>query len=305
MNISIDRGTNMMLVFLISTIISAFLFGIIGNLLSWYFLDINTFISNFDIELLSQQQQLSLFRLTQPLNTIGIFLISPLVVKYVFSKKKSFIFSLQPISYSSVLSASVLIIIVKPIVSWLSEVNGNFDFTVLGEFGSSLVEKANLLTDKMSIVTVSNSIEELMLNILIIALIPAIAEEFFFRGFIQQYLTKYIRNYHISIWITSLIFGIIHFNIINLLPLVFLGAILGYTYHFTQNIWISILAHFINNSSLLYFVYKYSLDIKDAGNGNISVQSLVFSLVMTIALLFFMYTARNHRKTLEYQKHNT
>ena len=249
--------------------------------------------------MLSQQQQLNIFRLTQPLNTVGIFLVSPLVVKYLFRNKSSFCFSWQRISYSSILSASVLIIIVKPIVSWLSIVNGNFDFTVLGKLGESLLGTAKLLTDKMTIVTVSNSIEELLLNMLIIALIPAIAEELFFRGFLQQFLGKLTSNYHVSVWITAIVFGVIHFNIVNLLPLVFLGAILGYIYHFSQNIWISILAHFINNASLLWFVYKYSYDVKDIGTESIPVQSIIFSLVMTSALLFFMYTAWEHRKAVD------
>ena len=296
MKLQLDSKSRLLLVFLLATIFGALLFGILGNLSALLFLNINVFSSNFDVETLSQSEQISLFRLTQPFSTVGIFLFSPLVTQFIFAKNDLSSFSEYRISYSSILSASVLILMVKPIVGWLSVVNNKFDFSLLGDFGETLVEASRILTEKVALVAMSYSVPELMLNILIIALIPAIAEEFFFRGFIQRYLTRLTKNYHISVWVTALAFGLIHFNVVSLLPLVFLGAILGYIYHYSQNIWTSILAHFINNASLLWFVYKYSFDTENIGEESVSTQSLVFSIVMTFALLFFMYTAWDHRK---------
>ena len=302
MDINLDNKSQIILMFLVLTIFGAFSFGVLGSLSALLFLDINTFSSNFNVDLLSNQQQINLFRLTQPFSTIGIFLFSPLTIMLFFRNKLQFNFSNYKISYSSILSASVLIIIVKPIVSFLAGINNSIDFSLLGNFGKNLIETSNHMSEKIAMVAVSNSWQELILNMLIIALIPAIAEEFFFRGFLQQYLSKYTRNYHISVWITAIIFGIIHFNIINILPLVFLGAILGYIYHFSQNIWVSILAHFINNASLLWFIYEYSYNVKDTGNETSSIQSVIFSLVMTLALLFFMYTAWEHKASANADK---
>ena len=295
MDLKLDSNPNIILIFLLSTILGAILFGVLGNLSALLILDINTFSSSFNVDLLSNQQQISLFKVTQPFNTIGIFMFSPLIIRFFFGSKLHFNFSNYKISYSSILSASVLIIIVKPIVGLLASINNDIDFSFLGSIGNNLVETSNLLADKIAMVTVSHSWQELMLNMLIIALIPAIAEEFFFRGFLQQFLSKYTSNYHTSVWITAIVFGVIHFNIINILPLVFLGAILGYIYHFSQNIWISILAHFINNASLLWFIYEYSYKVKGAVSETPSIQSVVFSLIMTSALLFFMYTAWEYK----------
>ena len=297
MHLKYKSTTQVLLIFLLATIFGALLFGVLANLSALLFLDINVFEPNFDIELLSQSEQINLFRLTQPFNTIGVFLFSPLVVKYFFGSKSFFNFSNLRISYISIINASVLIVMVKPLVGWLASINNSIDFTALGSIGENLVETSKLLTDKIALVTISHSIEELMLNIVIIALIPAIAEEFFFRGFLQQLLNKTTRNYHVSVWFTALAFGIIHFNILGILPLIFLGAILGYIYHFSQNIWISVLAHFINNASLLWFVYKYSYNVKEVGTENAPIQTIIFSLVMTFALLYFMYTVWDHKKS--------
>lgn len=302
MNLNNIDKTRMMLIFLISTILGSLFFGLIGNLLASLFLGINTLSTDFDVDLLPQQQYVIMFRITQPFNTIGLFLFPPLVVKYIYRKKSSFSFSDNSITSSSIISASFLIIIVKPIVSLLSVVNNNFDFEILGEFGETLIQTSKLLTEKIAIVAVSDSIEELMLNIFIIALIPAIAEEFFFRGFLQRYISQFTPNYHLPIWITAIAFGFIHLNIINLLPLIFLGAILGYIYHFSQNIWVSVLAHFINNAFLLWVVYKYSFDINAVDTEALPLNSIILSIVLTLALLYFMYSAWENRKAISSEK---
>ena len=298
MHLKFNSTTQVLLVFLLATIFGALLFGVLANLSALLFLDINVFDSNFDIELLSKSEQINLFRLTQPFNTLGIFLFSPLVVKYFFSGESPIKFSYFKISYSSILGASALIVMVKPLVGWLASINSSIDFSAFGSIGENLVETSKLLAEKIALVTVSHSVEEFVLNLVVVALIPAIAEEFFFRGFLQQFLRKFTNSYHISVWVTAVVFGIIHFNILGILPLIFLGAILGYIYHFSQNIWISILAHFINNASLLWFVYKYSYDVKDIGSESVPLQSILFSLLMTLAMLFFMYTIWEHKTSV-------
>jgi membrane protease YdiL (CAAX protease family) len=299
MQLKFNSTTQVLLVFLLATVFGALLFGVLANISALLFLDINVFASNFDIELLPKPEQINLFRLTQPFNTLGIFLFPPLVVKFIYSSDVSILrFSHLKISYSSILGASALIIMVKPLVGWLASINSSIDFTVFGSMGKILVETSELLAEKIAMVTVSHTVDEFVLNIVVIALIPAIAEEFFFRGFLQQFLNRITSNYHISVWVTATVFGVIHFNILGILPLIFLGGILGYIYHFSQNIWISILAHFINNASLLWFVYKYSYDVKDVGAESVPVQSIIFSLIMTLAMLFFMYTVWKHNTSV-------
>ena len=260
------------------------------------FLHLNVFDSNFDVNLLTQSEQINLFRLTQPFSTLGVFLFPPLVVRFFYNDKLNFKFSEFKISFSTAFSASILIIMVKPVVAWLAYFNNNIDFSSFGDTGVALLEASKQIADKIAMVAKSNSQEELMLNIFIIALLPAIAEEFFFRGFIQNFLSKLIPNYHISVWLTAIAFGMIHFNIVAIIPLIFLGAILGYIYHYSQNIWVSILAHFINNASLLWFVYKYSLDMQNTNIDSLSIQSIIFSLMMTFGLLFFLQSVWSYRK---------
>ena len=95
------------------------------------------------------------------------------------------------------------------------------------------------------------SIYSLILNIIVIAGLAAISEELFFRGAMQQFIQEKFKNGHMSVWLTALIFSIVHFQFYGFLPRLFLGAILGYLFLYTKNLWVPILLHFLNNATVI------------------------------------------------------
>jgi membrane protease YdiL (CAAX protease family) len=88
---------------------------------------------------------------------------------------------------------------------------------------------------------------DLWLNLLNVALIPAICEELFFRAAMQNLLLDWIRKMVPAILITAFIFSLIHADMSGIIPRMVAGMILGYIYIRSGNILISILAHFIFN----------------------------------------------------------
>lgn len=88
-----------------------------------------------------------------------------------------------------------------------------------------------------------------------IAVIPAILEEFTFRGILQPLFAKLTKNVHAAIWITAVIFSVIHFQFYGFLPRVLLGALLGYLVIWSGSIWTSVFAHFANNA-LAFVLYR-------------------------------------------------
>ena len=80
------------------------------------------------------------------------------------------------------------------------------------------------------------------------ALTPAICEELFFRGILQRILINWINNKSIGIIFTSLIFGILHFQVENFLAIVFASILFGYLYSLKRNIYHSIIMHFCFNA---------------------------------------------------------
>lgn len=95
---------------------------------------------------------------------------------------------------------------------------------------------------------ITDSFSGFLFNIILLAIIPAVGEELFFRGILQDICIGLFKNNSTGIIITSLIFGILHFQIDNLLSIIFASLLLGYIYNFSNNIFLTILLHFGFNS---------------------------------------------------------
>ncbi len=87
-------------------------------------------------------------------------------------------------------------------------------------------------------------------NILAIAVVPAIVEEMFFRGFLLNTLVRLV-NPHIAVWTSALIFSLIHLQFYGLISRMLLGALLGYYFLWSGNLWTSIVGHFVHNFASL------------------------------------------------------
>lgn len=105
------------------------------------------------------------------------------------------------------------------------------------------------------------NVGELLANLLIIALIPAIGEELLFRGLLQQQLMRRIANPLYAILAAALIFSFIHFQFEGFLSRALLGLLLGWMYWRTGNFWIPALAHFFNNGLQVVGQYLYGQEI--------------------------------------------
>jgi len=117
------------------------------------------------------------------------------------------------------------------------------------------IEQEELINTTIQHLLYVQSTPDLLFNLLTIAILPAIGEELLFRGIIQTNLEKGIKNPHLAIWLTALIFSFIHFQFQGFIPRVLLGAILGYLFVWSRNLWIPIIAHLVYNASQIFLQY--------------------------------------------------
>ncbi len=89
---------------------------------------------------------------------------------------------------------------------------------------------------------------EFVLAIFIMAFFPAMFEEMFFRGTMQNLFVKWWKMPLLAIIFTSLIFSLIHFSIYLFISRAILGFVLGMMFYKSKNIWVNIIAHFLNNA---------------------------------------------------------
>ena len=188
------------------------------------------------------------------------------------------------------LGVILLMPLALPAVNWLKSLN---DMVVLPHFMSGvelwmqqMEHQSELLTEKFLSVS---SYSALALNLLVMAAIPALGEELFFRGILQTVLGEKL-NRHLAVWITAFIFSAIHLQFYGFLPRFLLGAALGYLFLFSGSIWASIVAHFINNALavLLFFLtFNGYLTFDMDALGTQNTWLLGFLSLTLVCLLFY------------------
>jgi membrane protease YdiL (CAAX protease family) len=150
-------------------------------------------------------------------------------------------------------------------------------------------EKETALKELTEYITSFDTIPQLLVGMIVIALIPAIGEELVFRGLLQPRVQRFTHNMHAAVWITGFVFSAIHFQFYGLIPRMLLGVLLGYLYVWSGNLWYPIIGHFTNNGFTLLMIYLYkkrTVDIDIESTSAVSVSTALFSLLITIGLIY-------------------
>lgn len=152
-------------------------------------------------------------------------------------------------------------------------------------------EQAARITEAFLIMT---SPSELLFNLFMIALIPAIGEELLFRGIVQNIFSRWLKNNHAAIWLSALLFSAMHMQFYGFIPRLMLGVMLGYLLVWSGNIWWPIIAHFVNNAAAVIFSYLFqnnfsNFDPDKIGVGADQMVSVMLSLGFTAIILFLLH----------------
>jgi len=143
---------------------------------------------------------------------------------------------------------------------------------------------------------------DLAVNLFIIAVVPAVAEELLFRGLLQKLFLELTKNKHWAIWISAILFSAIHMQFYGFIPRMLLGAMFGYLFVWTGNIWIPILAHFLNNGFAVLASYLFPSGKENVFDENTIGQSasdwwlLLLSAGLVSYCLFRLY--QNYKTTI-------
>jgi hypothetical protein len=135
--------------------------------------------------------------------------------------------------------------------------------------------------------------KDLVLNLFVLAVIPALGEELLFRGLLQKMFNELFKNKHIAILVTAAIFSAIHMQFYGFIPRMLLGALFGYLLVWSGSIWVPVLAHFFNNAMVVIFSYLSSksllpFDENTIGTENNHMILLIVSSAIVGGLLFLL-----------------
>lgn len=237
-------------------------------------------------------------KIGQGVASIFMFVVPPIVYYYITRKENRMqALGLRRLSspWWLIIVAVALMFVSIPVTTTLTTWNEGMHlggaFSGIEKWMKELEETAQALTDKMTNVY---TIGGLLLNLLVIAFIPAVGEEMTFRGVIQQSLTRRM-NPHIAIILSAAIFSFFHFQFFGFFPRLFLGILLGYMFYITGSLWTSILMHFVNNGAAVTLYYLGNIGvIEDAEHWGETQNAwiIVASAVMTLGLIIWSWRKR-------------
>ncbi|MDF1573003.1 MAG: CPBP family intramembrane metalloprotease [Bacteroidales bacterium] len=276
----------------LGVILTGLVFQLIGMLLATFFYDISVF-EILDITGEENKKVISAVKFLQIIGALGTFVFSSLLISFFYTGSWLGYFRFgKMIRAGAVLMLIVIMVTALPAVNMLTDLNARLELPFAGaeRYLRQLEEQTQVLM--MALVRADN-FWALLVNLFMIAIIPAVGEELVFRGLIQRHLTDLFRNGHVAIIVASVIFSLAHFQFYSFLPRFFLGMILGYAFYYGRSLWYPMIAHLVNNTLGVVFYYFYMKEaavesLEDIGTMELMPVTALISL-MAVGVLMYLW----------------
>ena len=279
-------------------VFSTVLFSLLASLLvvAFFGFDLNSFNDYTNPNVI---EGLKFFQL---MSAIGLFIVPPFIYGIIVTRKPFSALALNKFSIPKNWLMVLLIMVVStPFMSWLVEFNSQL---VLPDFLAPLeawMKQSEQSAEQLTKLFLTfNGIGSFLYILLIVAVVPALGEELLFRGVLQKIMVDWIKNYHIAIWVTAILFSALHMQFYGFLPRMLLGAIFGYVFYWSGSLWLPILGHFINNGSVVILSFFYPEMINDTEitlfEGDANWIATIVSGVILLGLML-VFKRLNYTKT--------
>ncbi len=248
---------------------------------------------------------ISLLKYLQITQEVGIFIVPPLLAAFLFATKPlQYLKLTHSPRWESWVLATVVMVTSIPAISQLIEFNEAMQLPVwlagMEEWMKNAEDQAKELTEAFLMV---DTLGGFLLNLLMIAVLPAIGEELLFRGLFQRLFHEWFGNIHLAILVAGFLFGAMHLQFYGILPRVVLGILFGYLFYWSGSLWIPIFAHFLNNAvavtiSFLERQGVITTSLEEFGNTDNLLLILSSFVVTALALFLFRRLSSTSNKQI-------
>ena len=234
------------------------------------------------------EQKLTTTRIVLSFSQFMFLLFPVLIFSMLQGNKFKEVFRIKKPDLSVLLLSVFALIVIQPFLQVYLLIQNKLIFAI--PFGTDIIRNLKTLFDSLESTTMNlvkaNNIPEFIGVVFIIAVTPAICEEFLFRGLVFKNFEKISKPFN-AIFFTGLLFALFHFHPFNLIPLILLGFFLTYVTYYSGSIFTAIICHFINNfvSALSVFI----LGKENFAEPNVSNTELMqYSVLGLISLIIFI-----------------
>ena len=238
-------------------------------------------------------------KIVQAISVIGLFMVPAFVLP-------KYLFHIDPVKYNGlnrrspffllIVTAFILVSFI-PFLEWVTDLNMNMKFPAFMQGVYDWMKSTEDNSDKViGQMLLMKTPAALIINILLIAVLPAVAEELYFRGYLQRTIYYWLGRRHVAVILTAFIFSFIHFQFFGFFTRMALGVVLGYIYLWSGNLRLSMFFHFLNNLYPIVISYEMQrsgqhFDINQAATYPVAVT--ILSLVLGCGLMYVFYRYAN------------
>ncbi len=245
-------------------------------------------------------------KFVQLMASLGTFLVPALVFAAMQASGPDFFRLRQKTSLVLLLLAIVIVPLASPLIDVIYSWNQQLRLPGFMSHLQHQIEHAETNADGITTLFLQMPHwYDLLFSLLLVGILPALGEEFIFRGCLIRIFKRWTRSYHAAVWISAAIFSFIHFQFLGFVPRMLLGALFGYLYYWSGTLWVPILAHLVTNGAQVIFTYlfQHHLMQQDLGEtGQVPATFLVLTaMLFTAALYYFYKKARSQQHFLTFQ----
>ena len=241
--------------FIAACFLSSLLFGVLGATLAGPLFGVDIYNSS-ELSNLADKDSIRTIKMLNFFFHLGTFILpSILFAKLGAFQPNDYLLTKKRPQLTPLLIIIVLFFAIIVFNDWLASINAKLDLSFISKNLQEDIYYSQVIQDKSIYAYIGTTWKSFGLNIFLLAIIPAIGEELFFRGVLQNLIAKASRKMHLSVWFTAFLFAFIHFQFMDFLPRFFLGAVFGYVVILTGKIWYSMILHFLNNALAVFILF--------------------------------------------------
>lgn len=249
----------------------------------------------------TSEMNMSMTRIIQTISSLGLFLLPAIGMALFCDTSPRHYLSLRKVNDERVwlLVLASMFLIAAPI-NFIAMLNQQMELpTFMAPVEQWMRSQEDLALQLTQAMIGDGTPQLLAINLIVMALCPAITEEFFFRAALQRLIGKWNPNPHFVIWSAAILFSAFHLQFYGFIPRMLLGAYFGYLLLWTRSIWIPVFAHFINNATAVIGMSDRDLRESALVTGDIPTDQIFqYGIAAVISLILFILLNRYLKKIL-------
>ena len=297
-----DKILQILGILLLTISCSIVFLALLGNVLSSLICDVNLYQVDFAASL--STQEVSAIKFLQFMSQIGIYFMPPVLFAILYKQPVvQFYNGHKPLTIKLLIWIILFLVAAVPASDFLVRLFDNFPgldeavpwfHKLLPWFDSFIPEIESLRESQDQNLGLTNqmigdlSFGGLVVSYLILAIMPGIVEELYFRGLLQGTILRITGKPVRAIVISSIFFALFH-PLLGFFGYFAMSLLLGFLYHYTRNIKVNMLFHFLNNGLALTLELLHRAEVISFGMDESLPIIWGISGLIAVAVLFYFF----------------